>query len=137
MMNKTPEIKLHFQSAVPVLKSEHGAPVKPEGRVKYFIVKYIFYGFIIQVFIAGKKQLHNLTSRLFAETKIPLCTGRLPLFFRYPAEGIIGISLIKPVKFIQHRGPRRIKRRDGSKQIPQAFKMILHLTSAAHNISSR
>lgn len=57
MMNKTPEIKLHFQSAVPVLKSEHGAPVKPEGRVKYFIVKYIFYGFIIQVFIAGKNSL--------------------------------------------------------------------------------
>ena len=47
MVDKPLEIQLHFQGAVPVFKSKHGSPVKPEGRIKNFLIKDIFNGFIV------------------------------------------------------------------------------------------
>ena len=66
MVDKTLEITLHFQSTVPVFKSKHGAPVQPEIRTKYFIIKEIFNGLVIQVLIPCKEQLHDLHTAFLA-----------------------------------------------------------------------
>ncbi len=49
--------KTHFQCAVPVLKGEHGAPVKPEVGREHFRVKDIGDALIIELLIRVKKSL--------------------------------------------------------------------------------
>jgi len=51
MVDKTLDIQLHLQGAVPFLKVKHGSPVKPEVRREKFIGKNIFYFLVIEVFI--------------------------------------------------------------------------------------
>ena len=51
MMDKTLEIQLHLKSAVPVFEGKHGSPVKPESGVEYFVIKNVFYFFVIEIFI--------------------------------------------------------------------------------------
>ena len=60
----------------------------------------------------------------------------LSLFYRSTAQRIVRIMLIQPVIFIQHGCTRFFQRWNTVEQIPQTFEMILHLTSASHNISS-
>lgn len=59
MVDKTLDIQLHLQGAVPFLKGKHGSPVKPEVRREKFIGKNIFYFLVIEVFILCEKTLHN------------------------------------------------------------------------------
>ena len=66
MMDKTLEITLHLQGTVPVFKSKHSAPVQPEIRAKYFIIKEIFNRLVIQILISCKEQLHDLHTALLA-----------------------------------------------------------------------
>lgn len=44
--------------------------------------------------------------------------------------------LIQPVKFIQYRCSRNFKGWNTVEQIPQTFEMILHFTTAAHDIAT-
>ena len=55
--------------------------------------------------------------------------------FSCTAQRIIGIVFIQPVEFIQHRKFRIFQRRDAAEKIPEAFKMILHFSSAPHDIA--
>ena len=51
VMDETLEVKLHLQSTVPVLKCEHGAPVQPEGRIKYLIIENILDSFVVKILV--------------------------------------------------------------------------------------
>ena len=73
MMDKSLDIKLHFECTVPVFKCEHGTPVKPEIRIKYFFIEEIFNLFIVQIFILCEEQLHNLHAALLAQTEFAVC----------------------------------------------------------------
>ena len=66
MMDKTLDIKLHFQRTVPVFKGEHGSPVQPEIRGKYLVIEEILNLFVIQLFLCGKEQLHDFHTALLA-----------------------------------------------------------------------
>ena len=66
MMNESLEIQLHLQCTVPVFKSKHRSPVKPECRVKDFFIKNILDRLIIQIFIRSQEQLHDLHAALLA-----------------------------------------------------------------------
>ena len=57
MVDVALQIELHFQCAVPVLKGEHGAPVKPEVGREHLRVKDIGDALIIELLIRGKKSL--------------------------------------------------------------------------------
>ena len=41
MMDIALDIQLHFQRAVPVFKSEHGAPVQPKVGIQHFVIEHI------------------------------------------------------------------------------------------------
>ena len=63
--------------------------------------------------------------------------GILTAVFRGTAEGIVRIVLIQPVILIQHGSPRCLQGWDAVEQIPQALKMVFHLTAAAHYIAAK
>ena len=65
-MDKSLEIQLHLQGAVPGLKSEHGAPVQPEGGTEDFVIEHILNRLVIQIFVTGEEQLHDLHAALLA-----------------------------------------------------------------------
>ena len=136
MMNKSLEIKFHFQRTMPVFKRKHGSPVQPEGRIKYFLIKHILYGLIIKILILCHKELHDLHAALLTEIKFAVSMCILATIYCCTAQRIVRVLLVQPVKFIQNRSSRYFQRRNASEQIPQTFKMIFHLAATAHHISS-
>ena len=136
VMKESLKIQLHFQCAVPVFKGKHGSPVQPESGVKHFIVKHVLYGLVIQILVSGHEKLHDFHTALPAQTEFSIRMRILSPLLRGPAERIIGVMLIQPVKLIQHRCARNLQRGNASKQIPQTLEMILHLPSSPHHISA-
>ena len=59
----------------------------------------------------------------------------LPSLLRRAAQGVIRILLIQPVILIQHTDPRRLDRRNRTKQIPHTLEMVVHLAAAAHHVA--
>ncbi len=135
MMDKSLEIQFHFQRAVPVFKCKHGPPVQPKSGTKHFLVKNVLDGFIVKILVPGHKQFHDLHTALPAQIEFAVRMGVLPLLFCCPAQGKIGILFVQPIILIQHRYSRRFQGRNAAEQIPQAFKMILHLAPAPHNVA--
>ena len=129
------KIQLHFQSAVPVLKGKHGAPVKPEIGVQHLIIEEIRDALIVQVFIRGEEQLHDLHCTLIGQTELAVCVGILTLVDCCTAEGVVRVFLIQPVVFVQNTDPFRLDGRNGAEQIPHDLEMVIHLSSAAHDIA--
>ena len=66
MVDEALEVQLHLQGAVPVLESEHGAPVQPEGGVEDFLIEHVLDGLVVQVFVPGHEQLHDFHCALLA-----------------------------------------------------------------------
>ena len=52
------------------------------------------------------------------------------------AERIVGVMLVQPVILVQNGSARFLKGRNAAEQIPQTLEMVLHLTAAAHHITS-
>ena len=136
MMDKTLEVKFHFKCTVPVFKSKHGAPVQPEGGIKHLIVKYIFNSLIVEILIFGHEQLHDFHTAFLAQIELAVCMCILSTVHSCTAERVVRIMLIQPVEFIQNGSTRFLKGRNTVEKIPQTFKMVLHLTAAAHNVAS-
>ena len=134
-MDKALEIELHLQSAVPVLKGKHGPPVKPEGGGEHFVIKYILNGLVVECLIRGHKELDDLHAGPLTEVEFSVGVRVLPPVDRSPAQGVVGIVLVEPVELIQHRGTGLFQGGDGTKQIPQTFKVVFHLPAASHDIS--
>ena len=130
------EVELHLQGGVPVFKSEHGAPVEPEGGGKYLIVKDILNGLVVQVLIRGHKELDDLHAPLLTEVKLSVGVGILSPVDGSAAQGVVGIVLIEPIKLIQHRSAGLLQRGNGAEQVPQALEVVLHLPAAPHDISA-
>ena len=78
--------------------------------------------------------MHQFHGCLVAQTELPVCMRILPLLFRDTAEGIVGISFIQPVIFIQHRNTLCFDRGDGAEQIPHDLEMVVHFAAPAHHI---
>ena len=136
MVNKPLEVQLHLQRAVPVLKGKHGAPVQPESGVKHFFVEHILDGLVIEILILRHKEFHNLHTALLAQIEPAVRVGVLPSVYGGTTERVVRILLVQPVVFVQHRHTRRLDGRNAAEQIPQALKMVLHLSAAAHHITS-
>ena len=136
MVNKSLEIPLHLQGTVPVFKCKHRTPVKPEIRTKYFVIKDILNRLIIEIFVFHKEQLHDLHAALLTQTEFAIGMGILSPVHGCTAQRIVGIMFVQPIVFIQYRCIRHFQRRNASEQIPQTFKMILHLAAATHDIAS-
>ena len=100
-MNETLDIKLHFQCAVPVLESEHCAPVEPEVGVQDFIVKYIGDLLVLQVFVCGEEQLHYLHCALVGDIELAVGVSVLASVYGSTAERVVGVSLVEPVVFVE------------------------------------
>ena len=62
--------------------------------------------------------------------------GILSAILRCTTQGVVGIFLVQPVILIQHAGSGYFQRGNTAKQIPQTFEMVLHLTSATHDVAS-
>ena len=135
MVDVALQIELHFQCAVPVLKGEHGAPVKPEVGREHLRVKDIGDALIIELLIRGKKELDKFHAALIRKAELPIGVGVLPPVFRGAAERVVGVCLVQPVVLIQHACALGLKRRDGTEQIPHDFKMVIHLPAAPHHIT--
>ena len=109
MVDKSLEVKLHLQCAVPVFKGKHGSPVQPEGRLKYLIVKHILDGLVVQILILCHEQLHDLHAALLAQVEFTVCMGILATVHRRPAQGVVRIFLVEPVILIQHGSSRYLR----------------------------
>ena len=72
MVDKTLEVEFHFQCAVPVLKCEHRPPVQPECGTEYLIVKHVFDGFVIEIFVFCHEQFHDLHTAFLAQIELPV-----------------------------------------------------------------
>ena len=129
------EVEFHFQSTVPVFKSKHGAPVKPEVGGENLLVKNIGDLFILQLLVRGEEEFHDLQRALIRDGKFAIRVGVLALFLRRAAKGVIWVCLVQPVIFIQHTGTLGFQRRDRAEQIPHDLKVVVHLAAAPHNIA--
>ena len=129
------DIQLHFQCTVPVLKGEHGAPVQPEVGIQHLIVKEVGDLLVLQLFVRGEEQLHDLHSALVGQAELAVGVGVLALLHGSTAKGEVGVLLVQPVILIQHAGALGLQRRDGVQQVPHDLKMVVHLTAAAHDVA--
>ena len=129
------EIQLHLQRAVPVLKGEHGAPVQPEVGVQDLIIEEIGDALIIERFVGGEEQLHDLHGGLIRQTELAVRMGILTLIDRCSAKGVVGIFFVQPIVFIQNTHAFRLNGGDGAEQIPHDLKMVVHFTTAPHDIA--
>ena len=136
VMDESLEVELHFQSTVPVFKSKHGPPVQPEGGIKDFVVKNILDGLVVQILILGEEKLHDLHAAFLAQVEFSIGVSVLAAVNGRTAERIVGVMLVQPVILVQNGSARFLKGRNAAEQIPQALEMILHLTAAAHHITS-
>ena len=135
MVNKSLEIPLHLQGTVPVFKCKHRTPVEPEIRTKYFVIKDILNRLIIEIFVFHKEQFHDLHAALLTQTEFAIGMGILSTVHCCTTQRIVRIMFVQPIIFIQHRCIRYFQRRNTSEQVPQTFKMILHLAAATHDIA--
>ena len=62
--------------------------------------------------------------------------GIFATVFGRTAEGVVRVMLVQPVIFVQYRCSRCLQGWNAVEQIPQALKMVLHLTAAAHHIAA-
>ena len=135
VMHISLQVPLHLQRAVPVLKGKHGAPVQPEIGLENLIVENLVDALVIKLLIRGQIQLHDLHAALVRQTELLVCVRVLPAVLRRAAQRIVRIPLVQPVIFIQYADALRLDGRNGAEQIPHAFKVIVHLPAAAHNIA--
>ena len=121
---------------MPVFKCEHGSPVQPESGIKYFIVENIFDGFIIEVFIFGHEKFHDFHTALLAEIELAVGMGIFAAVYGCTAERVVRVMFVQPVVFVQNGNTRCLNGRNAAEQIPEAFKVVFHLTAASHDISA-
>ena len=129
------EIELHLQSAVPVLESEHGAPVQPEVGVQHFVIKEIRDLLILQLLVGGEEQFHDLHGTLVRQAELAVGVGILAAVDGGTAERVVGVLFVQPVVLVQHAGTFGLQRRDGAQQVPHDLKVVVHLAAAAHHIA--
>ena len=129
------EVELHLEGAVPVLESEHGAPVEPEVGVEHLIVKKVGDLFVLKLLVGGEEELHDLHRALIRQAELAVGVGVLAPVHGSAAEGIVGVGLVQPVILVQHTGSLGLQRRDGAEQIPHDLEVVVHLTAAPHHIA--
>ena len=129
------DIELHFQGAVPVFKGKHRAPVEPEVGVEDLVVKEVCDALVLQVFIRGEKQLHDLHRTLVGNVELAVGMRVLTTVDGSAAEGIVRVFLVQPVILVENAYALRLDGRDGVEQIPHDLEMIVHLPAAAHDIA--
>ena len=94
MVDKSLEVPLHLQGAVPVFKGEHGSPVKPELGAEYLIIEHILDGFVIEILILREEELHDLHTALLAQTKLSVRMGILSAALCGTTERIVRVMLV-------------------------------------------
>ena len=129
------DIELHFQGAVPVFKGKHRAPIEPEVGVEDFVVKEVCDALVLQVFIRGEEQLHDLHRTLVGNVELAVGMRVLTTVDGSAAEGIVRVFLVQPIILVKDAYALGFNGRDGVEQIPHDFKMVVHLPAAAHDIA--
>ena len=120
---------------MPVLESEHGAPVQPEVGIEHLVIEEIGDLFILQLLVRGKEQLHDLHGALIGQAEFAIGVSILAAVDGGTAQGKVGILLVQPVVLVQHTGTLGLQRRDGVQHIPHNFEVVVHLAAAAHHIA--
>ena len=135
VMDVALQIALHLQCAVPVLKSEHRAPVHPEVGVQHLIVKEVGDLLVVQALVGGHKETHNLHGGLVGQAEFAVGVGVLAAVVGGAAEAVVGVGLVQPVVLIQNGVVLVLDGRDGAEQIPHTLKVVVHLAPAAHDVA--
>ena len=69
------DVQLHLQRTVPVLESEHGAPIHPEVRVEYLVVEEVGDLLAVQFLVRGEEQFHDLHGGLIGQGELAVRAG--------------------------------------------------------------
>ena len=134
-MNEAFNVQLHFQGAVPVFKGEHGAPVQPEIAVQHFIIKEIGDLLVVQFFIRGEEQVHDLHRAFIADGEFAVGVGVLASILCSAAQAEIGVLLVQPIVFVQDADALGFDGWDGTEQIPHDLEVIVHFPAAPHDVA--
>ena len=129
------DIELHLQSAVPVFKGEHRAPVEPEVRIQDFVVEEVGNALVLKLLVRGEEQLHDLHRALVGDVELAVGVGVLPAVDGCTAEGVVRVLLVQPVILVEHAHALGLDGGNGVEQIPHNLEMVVHLAAAAHHIA--
>ena len=127
------QIQLHLKCGMPFFKREHGLPVGPEVRCIKLIVEYIVDLLVLKRLVSGHEQLQQLGGGAGSQTVLSVGVRVLALLFGDAAQGEVRVFLIQMIVLGENGLAGIYDRGDGLEQIPHAFKVVIHLASAAHD----
>ena len=137
MVDVALHVELHFQGAVPFLEREHRLPVDPEVRVVEVVVEHVVDRLVGKVFLSGEEQAQQLLRGARVHAVFLVGVGVLPLLFRHAAQREVGVGLVEAVILREDGLPGVDDGGDGPEQVPHAFEVVVHLSSAAHDVAAR
>ena len=130
VVDEAVDILFDLQGAVLVLEGKHSPPVPPEVGVEHLVGPDLIDGLAVQILVLHKEQLHDLHAGLIRQAEEPVGVGVLAPLLGDAAEGIVGVMLVEPVVLIQNGDLGIFDGGDAAEQIPQTFKVVLHLPAA-------
>ena len=135
MVDIAAQIPFHFQRTGPALKCKHGLPVQPEVGLPERIRQNVGDLLVLQIFFRCQKQLGKRQRRFLVQRKLLVGVRILATVHGGTAEGIVGVVLVQPVIFVQHRDVGRFDGRNIPECIPHDFEMVVHFSAATHEES--
>ena len=103
VMDETGDVATHLHGAVPLLEGEHRPPVEPEVGLEKLFGKDIRNAFVVELLLRSKEQPGNLLGRLVRQGELAVGMGRLAAVHRGPHLGKVGVFLVQPIEFVEHR----------------------------------
>ena len=126
------EVTLHFQSAGPALKSEHGLPVEPEVGVPEGIGENVGDLLVLQILFRRQEQLGERHGGLFIQLELLVGMGILAAVHAGAAQGVVGVVLVEPIILVQNGNARTLDGGNIPEGVPHDLKMVVHFPAAAH-----
>ena len=131
MVDKTVNVELHLEGGVPLFEGEHGAPIEPEVAFEKVLAEDLVDPLVLHLFARCQEDRDQVLLRPGAQRQQMLVRHVLALVLGHTLQGDVRIILVEPVEFVEDAGILDLQRRDRTVEIPQAFKMLLHLAAAA------
>ena len=132
VMDVAAEITLHLQRARPGLEGEHRLPVEPEVGGPERIGQDVRDLLVLKLALGRDEQLGECHCAGAVQRELAVGVRVLAAVDRGAAKRIVGVMLVQPVVFVQHRDAGRLDRGHVAEHIPHALEVIVHLSAAAH-----
>ena len=132
MVHETLDVALHLERAVPVLESEHGAPIQPEVGIEHVVGEVVGDGLVVELLFGSEEQVHDLPARLVGQAERVVETGVFAPVDRRAAQGVVGVLLVQPVVVIEDAHALVLDGGYGAEQVPHHLEVVVHLAPAAH-----